>query len=302
MNKIITIIALGLTCVFGDISYPGLLTWSHTPRIALAGGGRILYGAEGDRLNPAVLSYESQRQFHASLIQFPADIRLESFSILFPSERLTKNLSFRHQSFGIFDGYDESANETGKYQSGETMVTGSISKKISNIPIRWGLSSSLFYSQLYNYSSLAIAFNGGGLLNIPRIQSFIGLNVENFGIPLSSYTEYKESLPAQVAISISKTLVHLPLQIMLEVPYSFQTEKLNIILSGEFKLANGIQIRMGTSSQRINQNIQQSVSQSAISGTGFGLNYSGKDFSIGMGSYFYGTGGWVNGIEFGGKF
>jgi len=302
MKKITTIFALGLTCVFGNISYPGLLTWSHTPTIALAGGGRILYGAEGDRLNPAVLSYESQRQFQASLIQFPADIRLKSFSILFPSEKLNKSLSFRHQSFGIFDGYDENANETGKYQSGETMITGSISKKISNIPIRWGASSSLFYSQLYNYSSLAIAFNGGILLDIQRIQSSVGLNVENVGLPLSSYTEYKETLPFRAAISLSKKLAHLPLQIMLEAPYSFQTDELNVILSGEFKLTNGIQIRLGTSSERKNQNIQQSVSQSAISGTGFGLSYSGKDFSIGIGSYFYGTGGWVNGIEFGGKF
>ena len=295
-------ILLGLTTVFGEISYPGLLTWSHTPTIALAGGGRILFGAEGDRLNPAVLSYEKNRQFHASLIQFPADIRLESFSILLPTEISNKSLSFRHQSLGIFDGYDESGNETGKYQSGETIITGSFSKKVQNMPLRWGVSSSIFYSQLYNYSSVAIALNGGVLLDIPIIKSVIGINFENVGFPLSSYTDYKESLPSQMAVSLSKKLAHLPLQIMLEAPYSFQTEELNIILSGEFKLINGIQIRLGTSSERINQNIQQSVSQSAISGTGLGINYVGKDYSIGIGSYFYGTGEWINGIEFGGNF
>lgn len=295
-------ILLGLTTVFGEISYPGLLTWSHTPTIALAGGGRILFGAEGDRLNPAVLSYEKNRQFHASLIQFPADIRLESFSILFPTEISNKSLSFRHQSLGIFDGYDESGNETGKYQSGETIITGSFSKKVQNMPLRWGVSSSIFYSQLYNYSSVAIALNGGVLLDIPIIKSVIGINFENVGFPLSSYTDHKESLPSQMAVSLSKKLAHLPLQIMLEAPYSFQTEELNIILSGEFKLINGIQIRLGTSSERINQNIQQSVSQSAISGTGLGINYVGKDYSIGIGSYFYGTGEWINGIEFGGNF
>ncbi|MBL7013193.1 MAG: hypothetical protein ISR83_02120 [Candidatus Marinimicrobia bacterium] len=302
MNKIIMTILLGLTTVFGEISYPGLLTWSHTPTIALAGGGRILFGAEGDRLNPAVLSYEKNRQFHASLIQFPADIRLESFSILFPTEISNKSLSFRHQSLGIFDGYDESGNETGKYQSGETIITGSFSKKVQNMPLRWGVSSSIFYSQLYNYSSVAIALNGGVLLDIPIIKSVIGINFENVGFPLSSYTDHKESLPSQMAVSLSKKLAHLPLQIMLEAPYSFQTEELNIILSGEFKLINGIQIRLGTSSERINQNIQQSVSQSAISGTGLGINYVGKDYSIGIGSYFYGTGEWINGIEFGGNF
>ncbi len=302
MKKILIIVSVAISALFGEISYPGLLAWSHAPTLAFAGGGRSVFSTDSDRLNPALLSYKQSRQFFASIIQYPAGIYYESITMIVPKGNKVRSFSVRHQSYGIFQGYDAESNPTGKYQSGETIVTGGTSHKIDNMPIRFGVSASLFYSQLGSYSSSGLFLNGGVLLEIPIIQGFVGLNMENVGYVLSRYTDTKENFPSQIGFSFSKKLAHLPLQFMIEAPYSIQSKETHYILAGEFQLVNGIQIRLGTSSNRIHQNIKQSVSQSALSGTGIGLGYSGKDYTIGMSTYFYGTGGWVYGVEFGGTF
>ena len=296
------ILIIGMSFLLGETNYPGLLTWTNTPTMSLAGGGRLVFNAESDRLNPATLSYGKNRQFNGSLLQFPSEIRVESISFFSPKGKFNRSLSFRHQSFGVFQGYDDEANETEKYQSGETHITIAIAKKVENTPLRWGMSTTFLYSQLDEYSSTGLAFNAGSILDITPFGMAIGVNIENVGFILSPYTETKEKIPSQIAMSLSKKLAHLPLQIMLEALYDLQNEEVAISFSGIFKISNGIQLRLGTSSERINQNIKQSVSQSAMSGTGFGLDYSSHDYHIGIGSYFYGTGGWIHGVEFGGRF
>ena len=68
-------------------------------------------------------------------------------------------------------------------------------------------------------------------------------------------------------------------------------------ISGIFSLAKNLDFIWGTSTRKLSQNIKESVIKTIIGSSGAGINYKYNGIIIGYGLYFYGTGGWTNGLD-----
>ena len=62
-------------------------------------------------------------------------------------------------------------------------------------------------------------------------------------------------------------------------------------------LQKNIYLTLGTSTRKYSQNTNQNLTRTIFGSSGIGVNYKNKDLTIGYGLYFYGTGGFSNGLD-----
>jgi hypothetical protein len=67
-------------------------------------------------------------------------------------------------------------------------------------------------------------------------------------------------------------------------------------------LTKKINFSCGTSTRKIDQDIKENVLKTIMGSSGVGISYKDDDVEIGYGLYFYGTGGWTNGLDLSIKF
>ena len=70
-----------------------------------------------------------------------------------------------------------------------------------------------------------------------------------------------------------------------------------IFIGGIFHLPHDIKFKWGTSTHKFDQNIRQEIWKSILGATGFGLHFNYGATDAGVGTYFYGTGGWITGMD-----
>lgn len=115
-----------------------------------------------------------------------------------------------YNSYGKFDGRDPSGNPTGNFRAGEYAVYGSISQQWKNF--YYGLTTSLLFSNLADYSSIGLSFNAGVAYHHPKKKLTFTAYIKNGGIQLKPYIAgQKEKLPLQLNIGLSKRFEKLPI-------------------------------------------------------------------------------------------
>ena len=137
-------------------------------------------------------------------------------------------------------------------------------------------------------------------------KSALGLSIENMGFILQSIdgsinlletTENKDTLPVKISLAITKQLAHLPLTLSIDGVHSLYKDYNDIFIGGIFQLPYDINLKWGTSTRKLDQNIRQDIWRSILGATGFGLNFNVGSTKTGIGTYFYGIGGWVTGLD-----
>ena len=279
-------------------AYSGLENWFHSESLSLAGSGGALSSVESDRLNPGALG-ELPRQFHLSFLRYPADINAESLSLILPAKRGFYALGLRHLNYGIFEGFDTEGQPTDNYSAGDTWVTLSTGRTLKSQRIAWGITAGLFLSQLGNYQSTALVFTPGILFNIKSINGKLGFSIQNLGKIIDRYTRAREQLPTTVVTSVSKSLQHLPLELFIDGGYRLTTGTSWLRLGGIFQLPYKFQLKWGTNTDKFSQQTRTNITNDFLGSSGIGLSYRSKEYHFDLGSYFYGTGGWISSIGFG---
>ena len=261
----------------------------------MAGGGNLIMIPTSRSANPANSSL--QRSFSTSFILYPAGIQAQSISVLIPKSNSLITVAINHISYGTFKGYDENAIPTNNYSSSDTWMRLGYSGANEKLPIRYGISNQLYYSKLENYSITKLLFSGGLIWQIKKYKTNIGLSIDDVTIQINPVSDIIKSSPAKYNIGVHKELAYLPLIISIDYLCFNNTKNKDYFISGIFILSKKISFSWGTSTRKFDQNIKENILKTIMGSSGAGISYKYDGIVIGYGLYFYGTGGWTNGLD-----
>ena len=279
----------------GDTISPSLYSWFSASKLSQAGGGNLNMSPNSRSTNPANLSVS--RSFSTSFVLYPAGIQAQSVSLLIPQTNRLITVAINHISYGTFKGYDENAIPTNNYSSSDTWIRLGYSKLSKNFPISYGISNQLYFSKLGEYSSTIFYLSLGAIWNIKKYKTNIGLSLHDISINISPINNIIEKSPLRYNIGVSKKLEYLPLKISIDYLSINNKKNKDYFISGIFSLPRNLSFILGTSTRKFSQNIEKSVIKTILGSSGVGFNYKDKGIIIGYGLYFYGTGGWTNGLD-----
>ena len=261
----------------------------------MAGGGNLIMIPTSRSVNPANSSL--QRSFSTSFILYPAGIQAQSVSVLIPKSNSLITVAINHISYGTFKGYDENSIPTNNYSSSDTWMRLGYSGAYEKLPIRYGISNQLYYSKLENYSITKLFFSGGLIWQIKKYKTNIGLSIDDVTIQINPVSDIIKSSPAKYNIGVQKELAYLPLIISIDYLCFNNTKNKDYFISGIFILSKKISFSWGTSTRKFDQNIKENILKTIMGSSGAGISYKYDGIVIGYGLYFYGTGGWTNGLD-----
>ena len=289
-------IILVLFCYLnGATGLPSLNSWFSASKLSMAGGGNLIMIPTSRSVNPANSSL--QRSFSTSFILYPAGIQAQSVSVLIPKSNSLITVAINHISYGTFKGYDENAIPTNNYSSSDTWMRLGYSGAYEKLPIRYGISNQLYYSKLENYSINKLLFSGGLIWQIKKYKTNIGLSIDDVTIQINPVSDIIKSSPAKYNIGVHKELAYLPLIISIDYLCFNNTKNKDYFISGIFILSKKISFSWGTSTRKFDQNIKENILKTIMGSSGAGISYKYDGIVIGYGLYFYGTGGWTNGLD-----
>ena len=279
----------------GDTISPSLYSWFSASKLSQAGGGNLNMSPNSRSTNPANLLVG--RSFSTSFVIYPAGIQAQSVSLLIPKSNRLITVAINHISYGAFKGYDENAIPTNNYSSSDTWMRLGYSKLSKNLPISYGISNQLYFSKLGKYSSTIFYLSLGAIWKIKKYKTNIGLSIHDISINISPINNIIEKSPLRYNIGVSKKLEYLPLKISIDYISINNNKNKDYFISGIFSLPRNLCFILGTSTRKFSQNIEESVIKTILGSSGVGFNYKDKGIIIGYGLYFYGTGGWTNGLD-----
>ena len=286
---------------FAQVSFPGMDLWFHPQTLAMAGGGECIQSLESDRFNPAVIRSDG-RLFSIGIISYPGDIIAESVSILLPRKSRTISVSLRHFGYGIFEGKDNNNISTENYMSSDSWLSASSTLSDTSKIYATGLNAGIFISNLEKYQAVVLTMGLGILITLPNDLGKISATIQNGGMPIDHYTGVEENLPIRISFGGARKLAYLPLELALDAIYYPGENSTRAHLSGVVDFPYHFQLRLGTTSMKLNQQTTYGVMRDFFADTGFGLSYSFSEYSFDLGTYMYGNGGWASGLGFGLKF
>lgn len=294
------ILIIILSCASGN-SFNGMNNWYHPHSLALVGSGGSLSNIASDILNPATI-WSQPRTFEVGFVAYPANIYSQSIFLLLPNQNSTSLYSVRHMNYGIFNGKSEQNTLTSNYAASDTWINWSQAGHIKKWPLIWGINAGGFYSLIENKDALTLTYSAGIILNSDKQQLQTGLSLVSGGYVINQFTDVEEKLNMSVLFSFSKKLKYLPLVMAVDILKNPNFDPLVLRMGGVFQLPYHLKIKLGTSTNRLDQSIYENAAKNILSDTGMGIEWNNTQYQISYGIYIYGPGGTVSGLSFGTKF
>ena len=147
--------------------YPAFNVFTSSAQLGLGGAGFLNPSSISSKLNPA--STVKDRMFTTSIIRYPVSITSQSAGLSLPWKNGTGSASIRHISYGTFRGYNDDAQPTKTYKSGDTWLQGSYSRQLGTIPLRLGINTQLYSSSLEDYRIKMLEFSIGGIMYFEKM-------------------------------------------------------------------------------------------------------------------------------------
>ena len=286
-----------LSCLSAETGYPGFDVFTSSFQLGLGGSGFLNPSPISSKLNPSIA--DTGRYFSTSIIRYQAGITSQSTGMSIPWKKGFGIFSVRHISYGTFDGYDENFQSMGAYQSGDTWLQYGYSRQARTIPLSIGTSAQFYNASLKDHQIKAILISLGSAFYIKKFQARFGVSFHNIGKTFDSNNFAQGTIIPKIVISGTKKLAHLPLTLYLDTIFSKEQAEPEIFLGGDFNLKNGIGIRWGTSTRKLDHNTQQDFLRSVIGASGFGFGINTGVTSINYGTFIFGTGATIHGFQIG---
>lgn len=296
MNRLI-IFSSVFNLLISETEFPSLDTFASTERLSMGGAGYLHYSPVSSKYNPSISG--AGRHFLSSFIRYQAGITSQSAGISFPCKNGVSSIVVRHIAYGTFDGYDADLQSIGTYHSGDNFLSATHSIRMNQMPIKVGVMGQFFSSTLQDFTINAILFSLGGELLLEKINGNIGLSIHNVGATLNGSNNAKGVIVPKIVLSGSKQLSHLPLNLFIDLVTKSRFRETEVYFGGQFKLKNNLQLRLGTSTRKIDQNTEQDLLRSILGATGFGIGYDFGSTEIHYGTFILGTGSLIHGLEIG---
>jgi len=274
---------------------PSLFSWFSASKLSQAGGGSLII-TPTSRFGNAANSLLGRR-FSTSFILYPADIQAQSVALSISNEDKLITTAINHLSYGTFHGFDEYAVSTNNYSSSDTWFRMGYSGLLKNFPIRYGIANQLLLSNLEDYKFTQYYCSLGFIWEIKKYKMDIGFSVNDILLIENSFNNFDENSHLKYNFGFCKQLAYLPLQISIDYLNINNSNVKDYFISGIFSVSKNLTFSFGTSTRKYNQNTNQNMMNTILGSSGVGINYKNKEIFVSYGLYFYGTGGWTNGLD-----
>ena len=279
----------------GETISPSLFSWFSASKLSQAGGGSLIKTPTSRYGNAANSLFE--RRFSTSFILYPADIQAQSIALSIPKEDKLITAAINHLSYGTFQGLDENAIPTNNYTSSDTWFRLGYSDLLNNFPIRYGITSELLLSSLGDYNLSQYFSSLAMIWEIKKYKMDIGFSINDILLIENSFNNFYDNSHLKYNLGICKELAYLPLKISIDYLIINSSNIKDYFVSGIFSISKNLTFSWGTSTRKYSQNTNQSVINTILGSSGMGINYRNKEIVASYGLYFYGTGGWTNGLD-----
>lgn len=275
--------------------------------------------------NPSILNATMHQQLSLHNDFYVAGINHGFFSYAhhFDSLKTTFNVGVKYISYGSFNATDVTGTTSGTFNAGEYAFLVGAARKYKRLS--YGANLKLVSSNLESYNSFGIAADAGVTYHHPDKGLTIALVAKNIGTQLSTYTGFREDIPFDLQLGVSKKLQYLPFRFAItghhlhqwniryddpaNAPKSLiETDEpedkkyivdqlfRHLIFSGEIYLGRALRVRVGYHHQR-SQELKLSNIRS-LAGYSFGAGVHIKRIKIDYGKVFYNLAGSNNHISF----
>lgn len=282
-------------------SFSGMEHWYHPHKISLTGSGGSLTNVSSDVYNPACL-WSLPRSFDVSFVSYPADINTQSVHLSLPGKGSVTVYGIRNVNYGLFEGKDSNNDPAPDYYASDTWFSWAAAGHSSRWPLAWGVNAGLFYSSIENKEAVLFTYSAGGVLTSRSLDAKLGFAFMNGGRIIKKYTTSQDVIPTSIMISVAKDLEYLPLTLSADIINRLNDNKAHFRFGGVFHLQNNIELKFGTSSNRIDQSTEDNFSKDLLTDTGFGIGWRYEKYHFESGFYSYGPGGWISGLAVGIQF
>ncbi len=155
-----------------------------------------------------------------------------------------------YTSYGSFDRTDRLGNVSGSFGAGDVAFTAAWATDLGE-GFSAGVAGKLIYSSISDFSSTALALDGGLLWvdTTHRVQA--GLSILNLGSQVSSYDGQSEEMPLDLTVGVSHRLQGLPLLLalnfhrLLDGGSGVLDHLRAFTIGGEFTIADPLRLRIG---------------------------------------------------------
>lgn len=171
-------------------------------------------------------------------------------------------------SYGSFERTDRTGNRLGEFGSQDLAVMLGWASDLGE-GFSAGLGGKIIFSSIDEYSSSALALDGGIYFEDTASNIQAGLSLLHLGGQLSSFGEESEELPLDLKLGVSHQLRGLPLLIalnfsrLLDESDDFLARFSSFSIGGEFRLSDPLRLRVG-----YNNRIRQDVTFGGSKGLG----------------------------------
>lgn len=222
-NRIIIILAVlisvsGYGQPHGVVSYQILQT-VNAARIAALGGNAIAV-KDGDvnlgLVTPSLLDSVSSEQLAFGFTRFFGEANVSHAGYAHHFQKIgTLSLSIQNFGYGEFERTNEAGEIIGNFHAGEYVVQAGIGRILDeNFSI--GANAKYIFSQMEEYKSSALAADVATTYLSDDREFTATILIKNIGKPIKSYTPlYKETLPFEIQMGVSKKLSKAPIRFSL---------------------------------------------------------------------------------------
>lgn len=270
----------------GKTAYPGFNIFTSSVDLSLGGSGFLIGSSISTKLNPGIK--HENKIISTSLIRYPAQITSENIGIGIPLKEGSAALSIFHITYGVFQGYNELAEKTSKYISQDLSIRVSYSKSFKKLPVQYGLGTQLFRSSLNGINNYFVDISFGSILKLDKNNTKLGCSIHHIGNHIYNDSGIESSI--QLVFSISKNLNYLPVEVFIDYIKKGKRKNDEFFIGGRLSANKKLKINFGTSTRKLTQNLEQSLSQSILGDTGFGFSYTINTVVINYGSFIYNNG------------
>jgi len=227
--------------------------------------------------NPAGIALLSQRTGSFSYLNHLLDFNAGHVGYLQPGVgpgSIAAGITY--MDYGSFDRRDKDNQDLGEFGAGSIAFTGAYAMQpLPNLYAGAGLK--YIRASIDDYSSDAVALDGGLLYRIPAQELAIGVSFANFGKVLNPFISGKDPLPTVFRFGFSKKLAHLPLLLSAQL-YKYSDEEWHGALGGELTLTENIFLRLGYDQSGREMHVDQSGD--SFAGAALGLGAVWREFQI----------------------
>lgn len=131
------------------------------------------------------------------------------YGFAIPKYKINLHTSVLFSNYGTFKLTDFRGNEIGTFRGSDYAFVLGASRQL-NERFSLGVNSKWIFSQLESYTSSGLAFDIGGIYQIPDKRLSIAVVAKNIGTQLKTYAGTRERIPLDLQVGISKKLRHLP--------------------------------------------------------------------------------------------